>query len=360
MSLDLAILLSQINELDNQLTSQAAKSIDRLLTMRNWLIGGYIVEYEQKGSDKAIYGTKLEETLAEKLNRKGLSERNLKLFKQFYLAYPQIMQTVSAQFKLPDATMQTPSAPSSIDTLEYTTKLIDNISFSHFTELIKISEPEKRQFYEIQCIKGVWSVRELKRQINSLTFERTALSNNKAEVLNAITSETEIQTLRSLVKTPYVFDFLNLPDNILGSESDFENALISDLKNFMLELGHGFCFEAQQKRIVIGGEYFFIDLVFYHRILKCHVLIELKIDGFNHAHVGQLNTYIQYFKQNVQEATDNPPIGILLCTNKNDELVEYALGGMDQNLFVSSYQMALPSPAELKQFLQKEKRKLED
>jgi hypothetical protein len=190
MSLDLTVLLSQISDLDCQLTSQAAKSIDRLLTMRNWLIGGYIVEYEQKGADKAIYGAKLEQTLAEKLNRKGLSERNLKLFKQFYLAYPQIMQTVSAQFKLPDATMQTTSASSSIETLEYNSKLIDNISFSHFTELIKISEPEKRQFYEIQCIKGVWSVRELKRQINSLTFERSASSKNKDEVLPKIHRQT--------------------------------------------------------------------------------------------------------------------------------------------------------------------------
>jgi predicted nuclease of restriction endonuclease-like (RecB) superfamily len=360
MSLDLSVLLSQINDLDIQLTSQAAKSIDRLMTIRNWLIGGYIFEYEQNGADKALYGAKLEQTLAQKLNRKGLSERNLKLFKQFYLAYPQIMQTVSAQFKLPETTVQTASASSTVETIEYSTKLVDNLSFSHFTELIKISEVEKRQFYEIQCIKGIWSVRELKRQVNSLTFERTALSKNKGEVLNVLTTNAEIQTPSSLVKNPYIFDFLNLPDNILGSESDFENALINDLKNFMLELGHGFCFEGQQKRIVIGGEYFFIDLVFYHRILKCHVLIELKVDGFNHAYVGQLNTYLQYFKQNIQEITDNPPIGILLCTNKNDELVEYALGGMDENLFVSTYKTSLPSPEELKQFLKEEKRKMED
>lgn len=175
MSLDLTSLLFQISDLDRQLTNRAAKSIDRLLTLRNWLIGGYIFEFEQNGAVKAIYGTKLEQTLAERLNRKGLSERNLKLFKQFYLAYPQIMQTVSAQFKLPKNILQ-PTSASSAGANEYTTKLLDNISFSHFTELLKISSKEKREFYEIQCIKGIWTVRELKRQINSLTFERTAAS----------------------------------------------------------------------------------------------------------------------------------------------------------------------------------------
>lgn len=160
------------------------------------------------------------------------------------------------------------------------------------------------------------------------------------------------------MKTPYIFDFLGLSDGVLGSETALEAALINDLKNFILELGHGFCFEAQQKRIVIGGEYFFIDLVLYHRILKCHVIIELKIDAFSHANAGQLNTYIQYYKANVQQETDNPPIGILLCTNQNEELVKYALGGMDENLFVSQYKTALPSTEELTKFLQEEKKKL--
>ena len=168
----------------------------------------------------------------------------------------------------------------------------------------------------------------------------------------------ETLTPEQLIKTPYVFDFLGLPDDVLGSESQLEQALIYELKSFILELGHGFCFEAQQKRIVIGGEYFFIDLVFYHRILKCHIIIELKIDEFNHTNAGQLNTYIQYYKTNEQREDDNPPIGILLCTNKNEELVQYALGGMDENLFVSQYKTVLPSTAELKNFLQEEKKKL--
>ena len=359
MNNDLSALLSQISQLDGQLTAQAAKSIDRLLTIRNWLIGGYLFEYEQNGSDRANYGSKLELTIAESLNRKGLSERNLKLFKQFYVVYPQIMQTVSAQFKLPEKIVQTTSALSLLTIIsdDNISKLIDNLSFSHLTELMKITDGDKRQFYEVQAIKGTWSVRDLRRQINSLSYERTALSKDKRKIVDSLKSN-EVQTVQSLIKTPFIFDFLDLPDSILAVESDFENALISDLRNFMLELGHGFCFEGQQKRIVIGGEYFFIDLVFYHRILKCHILIELKVDGFSHANVGQLNTYVQYFKRHVQEKNDNPPIGILLCTDKNDELVEYALGGMDKNLFVTTYQTALPSQQELKQFLQKEKGKI--
>jgi predicted nuclease of restriction endonuclease-like (RecB) superfamily len=359
MSHSLENLISQISSLDRQMTSQAVKSIDRLLTIRNWLIGGYLFEYEQNGSDRANYGSKLELTIAESLNRKGLSERNLKLFKQFYLAYPQTMQTVSALFSLPEKIERTTSAlsPTYNDLDNNISKLIDNLSFSHLTELMKITDGDKRQFYEIQAIKGTWSVRDLRRQINSLSYERTALSKDKRKIVDSLKSN-EVQTVQSLIKTPFVFDFLDLPDSILAVESDFENALISDLRKFMLELGHGFCFEGQQKRIVIGGEYFFIDLVFYHRILKCHILIELKVDGFSHANVGQLNTYVQYFKRHVQEKNDNPPIGILLCTDKNDELVEYALGGMDKNLFVTTYQTALPSQNELKQFLQKEKRKI--
>lgn len=359
MNNDLKTLLLQITQLDGQLTAQAAKSIDRLLTIRNWLIGGYLFEYEQNGSDRANYGSKLEFTIAESLNRKGLSERTLKLFKQFYLAYPQMMQTVSAQFKLPEKVVQTTSALSlsSNGTDNDTSKLIDHLSFSHFTELMKITDKDKRQFYELQSMRGTWSIRDLRRQIQSLTYERTATSKDQKKVMDSIETN-DSPFVQSLIKTPFVFDFLDFPDSILADESDFENALINNLKNFMLELVHGFCFEGQQKRIVIGGEYFFIDLVFYHRILKCHVLVELKVDGFSHAHVGQLNTYVQYFKRNVQEKNDHPPIGILLCTDKNDELVEYALGGMDPNLFVTTYQTVLPSQYELKQFLQKERRKI--
>lgn len=360
--MDLKTLVEQINLTDKQFTKFAARSVDHYLTLRNWLIGYYIFEFEQNGEDKSKYGSKIESSIAKRINRKGFSERNLKLFKQFYIAYPQIMQTVSALSKKIDLPIVQTLSASFHNTQKKTSShvapavLIEQLSFSHFVELLKIDDQLKRNFYEMESIKGTWSVRELKKQINKLTFERTASAKNIKKV-NDLLHIDDQQKPEYLIKTPYVFDFLNLPDDVLGSESDMENALINNLKSFLLELGHGFCFEAQQKRIIIGGEYYFIDLVFYHRVLKCHVLIELKLEEFKHNHAGQLNTYIQYFKKNIKQDSDKTPIGILLCTNNNEELVEYALGGMDKNLFVSQYKTELPSTKELEQFLKQEKNK---
>jgi len=358
-------LVEQIKHTEEYFKVYVVKSIDRHLTLRNWLLGYYIFEFEQNGEDKAHYGSFIEKELAEKLNRKGLSERNLKLFKQFYNAYPPIAQTLSALIETSDfKIVQTASA--SLHTLASIKSdsldaelLINNLSFSHFVELLKVKDHTKRAYYEIECIKGTWSVRELKRQINSLSFERSASSTSPQRVAASLSNLHNKTLPDEMLKTPYVFDFLGLKDEILASESDLELALISHLKDFMLELGYGFCFETQQKRIVIGGEYFFVDLVFYHRILKCHILIELKIDAFNHHNVGQLNTYLQYYKSNVQTETDSEPIGILLCTNQNEELVEYALGGMDNNLFVREYLVNLPNKEQLVEFLKKEKEKLQ-
>jgi predicted nuclease of restriction endonuclease-like (RecB) superfamily len=359
-------LIEEINKANNRFQLRAAKSIDHLLTMRNWLIGAFIVEFEQNGEDKAKYGSKLEKKLSEKINTKGFSERNLKLFKQFYLTYPQMVQTVSAlklDFDFPitqtlSALLEKNSQRVIKQRIE-PDKLLNHLSFSHFVELLNIEDISKREFYEIRIIQSTLSVRELKNQINNLSFERTLAAQDKTKVLNELEKNAKKESVSSILKTPYVFDFLGFSDQTLASESALENALLADLKSFMLELGHGFCFENQQKRIVIGGEYYFVDLVFYHRILKCHVLIELKIDSFKHEYAGQLNTYLQYYKSNIQEKNDNPPIGILLCTNQNTELVKYALGGMDNNLFVNQYQTALPSQEELTIFLQNEKKKLQ-
>lgn len=364
-------LISQIQLTDHFFKEKISRTVDRHLSIRNWLIGLYIVEFEQNGEDRAAYGKELLRSLSEQLNEKGLSFRNLKLFRQFYNAYPMIGQTVSAFFQADEIgqtasarfrngqIMQTLSAQYPLEDYQLPAeKLIANLSFSHFVELIKIHQPIKRAYYEIESIKGVWSVRELKRQMNSLSFERSAAADNPRLLAGTLNLKSEKLSPDQLIKTPYVFDFLNLPDGILGSESNIEQALVSNLKTFILELGHGFCFEAQQKRIVIGGEYFFIDLVFYHRILKCHIIIELKVDEFSHANAGQLNTYIQYYKAHEQRHDDNPPIGILLVTNQNEELVRYALGGMDKNLFVSQYQTILPSTEQLEQFLKAEKKKL--
>lgn len=368
------LLIHQIQQIDANLSWQANKAVNQMLTTRNWLIGYYIVEFEQKGEERATYGDKLLKKIAEKLkesNVKGLSHRNLNLFREFYISFPEISQSLTAQLKSPSKKiLQTPSeefknqienisqsltaelenTSQSIDSLVL--KMIDSLSFTHITLLIPISDPLKRAFYTIEAIKGTWSVRELKRQINALLFERSGISKKPELLLPTITSIPEQQ--KGLVKDVYTFEFLGLPIKDAVEESDLESALLDHLREFILELGHGFCLEARQKRILIGNEYYFIDLLFYHRILKCHVLIELKVEEFNHANAGQLNTYLNYYKKEIKEEGDNDPIGILLVTDTNEALVEYATAGMDQNLFVSKYLLRLPSIDKLTTFIKQE------
>lgn len=270
-------------------------------------------------------------------------------------------QTLSAELLLPESSSipGTISQKSGNNELQLPPeKILNNLSFSHLTELIKIDDPLKRTYYELLTIKGNLSVRELKRQINTLSYERTGLSKDKEVNFQKVLAQTTPQQPAEAVKDIYVFEFLELPNLLAIEEKDIETALLNHLQQFILELGHGFCFEARQQKIRIGDEYFFIDLVFYHRILKCHVLIELKIEAFNHANAGQLNTYLAYYKKEVAQPNDNPPVGILLVTNKNEALVEYATAGMDNQLFVSKYLVQLPSKEQLQQFIQNELRQL--
>lgn len=230
-------------------------------------------------------------------------------------------------------------------------KLITHLSYNHFAQLTKVVDIVARRFYEEECIRGNWSVRELKRQIGSLYYERTLLSKDKRRLAAQIESAAEQDSLTLTLRDPYVFDFLDLKSQEVASEKTLENALVDKLQDFLLELGRGFCFEARQKRIPIGDEYFSVDLVFYHRLLKCHVLIDLKDEPFSHENIGQLNSYVAYYRQHEMSPGDNPPIGILLCTQKNTELVEYALAGMNQQLFVSQYLLELPDKQRLEEFL---------
>jgi len=238
-------------------------------------------------------------------------------------------------------------------------QLIDCLSYSHFELLVALDSDEKRAFYESECIRGCWSFRDLKRQINSLMFERCELSINKQKLTDQSQSGGEHVAAQLLIRDPYVFEFLGLTPMEVMSESHLEDQLLSKLQQFLLELGQGFCFEARQRRILIGDKYYFVDLVFYHRILKCHVLVDLKFEEFTHENIGQLNTYVSWFEKNVRESGDNPPIGILLCTEKDHALVQYALAAMDNELFVSKYQLQLPTPEILKQQLEAERRRLE-
>lgn len=366
-------------------TQQSAiKAVNIYLTVRNWLVGYYIVEFEQKGEDRAQYGTKLVAELAKQIDLKGLGETNLKQCRKFFLTYPQISQTVSDLFN-GNISQLTTGKPNNqltntlkisqsltdelrkadvtiqFDSLEqensYYKTIVNTISFSHFVELIKIEEQTKRKFYELIIIKTQPNVAELKHQVATLSFERFGLSNNQELALQELETKITPAQPADAVKSIYFFDFLKLPNSHLIQESDLEQALITHLQEFIIELGNGFCFEARQKRILIDEDYYFADLVFYHRILKCHIIVELKVDQFKHEHLSQLNTYVSYFREEIKQADDNPPIGILLCTEKGDKLVEYALSGMDEKLFVSKYLLQLPSKEVLRNFIENEMKK---
>ncbi len=326
------------------------------LTIRNWLIGCYISEYEFAGADRAKYGGHLLAELAVKLVKiSNCSHRQLYRYLRFYRFYPQILGTVPPilKTKLPQRSLKKKKVGTQSPILHPPANiLLQNLSYSHIDLLVDIDEEIKRTFYEIECIRGSWSVRELKRQIASLYFERSELSFDKNKLSELANSCMEKENQQLMIRDPYIFEFLGLQPVEVLSESQLENQLTAKLEDFLLELGYGFCFEARQKRILIGNEHFFVDLVFYHRILKCHILIELKTTGFSHENIGQLNTYVSWFKKNMMAEGDNPPIGILLCSTKNHALVEYALAGMDNNLFVSKYMLELPQKDDMAKFLE--------
>jgi len=354
-------LVQAIADIHRRTQSAAVRAVNIALTCRNWLIGAYIVEFEQRGDDRATYGDCLLSNLAERLQRKNIprsDERELRRFRQFYLAYPQIRDAVSPEFGESSYLPEKRDSASPESGLS-ASLLINRLFFTHFRLLLEIEDPLKRAFYEVECVKGNWSVRELKRQIGSLYFERSGLSRDKAklsEMANAVAVQSEP---KHVIRDPYIFEFLGLRPQEALPESELEAALVERLQNFLLELGHGFCFEGRQKRLLIGGEPFFVDLVFYHRVLKCHVLVELKVDEFRHEHLGQINTYVSYYRTHEMTEGDQPPIGILLCTGKNHALVEYALAGMDNRLFVSKYQLELPKPEELQRYIEEQRRLLE-
>jgi predicted nuclease of restriction endonuclease-like (RecB) superfamily len=319
-------LVSAIAQAHDALAEQAAKAVNISLTLRNWLIGYYIREYEQSGADRGAYGERLLEALAERLQQGGFQRvqaRELRRFRQFYLAYPEIRETLSA--KLPGIGIRETAYPESQAPSVPAQVLLERLSFSHFAELLQLDDSQQRSFYEVEALRGQWSVRELKRQIATQYYQRTGLSTDKAAVAALANSGAEQARPQHVIRDPYVFEFLGLKPQEAVTEGQLEDALLDKLQAFLLELGHGFCFEARQKRLLIGDEHFFVDLVFYHRVLKCHVLIELKNDAFRHEHLGQLNSYVAYYKKHEMSTGDQPPIGILLCTRKNVELVEYSL-----------------------------------
>jgi predicted nuclease of restriction endonuclease-like (RecB) superfamily len=372
------LLIDTISKTHSHFQQQAVKAVNVSLTLRNWLIGYYIVEFEQRGEDRAKYGKKLLANLAKRCTSiKGLDERTFRNFRLFYLYYPQIEPLVASQIQNSPIRMSLTSELEKNENLDSQLRIlgsltsefqlsefqlkgsiiVQSLSYTHIEQLITIENSIKRSFYELECIKGTWSVRELKRQINSLFYERSGMS-IKPEMLSEITQQkAEIANPSDVVKSVYAFEFLGLKAKDAVEENDLESALLDHLQDFMMEMGHGFCLEARQKKILIGDEYFFVDLVFYHRILKCHVLVELKVEDFNHHNIGQLNTYVNYYKANVMQSDDNPTVGILLVTNKNTALVEFATTGMDNKLFVSKYLLELPKKEVLEAFITNELQK---
>lgn len=375
-----------------QLQQGAVKAVNQYQTVRNWLIGFYIVEFEQEGEDRAKYGEKLLPNLERKLNQKGLNTTLFKNSRTFYTAYPQFAKLINQylhsaytmlvpQLKITVTAEKSPTLldelnpdakniirPTLSDKLHHignqhinnnetidAQKLLTAVSFSHFVELIRIDNPVKRMYYELLTIDTGLSVRELKRQIVTLNYERVGLSCDVENAMEVIKQKIHPQTVDDAIKDDYFFDFLNIPqqNRELLKERELETLLLDNLRDFILELGNGFCLEARQKRILIGDESYYVDMVFYHRILKAHILIELKIGKFDHSQASQLYTYLNYYKAEVMEPGDNPPIGILLVTDKNEALVQYATADMDKKIFVSKYKLQLPTEKQLQDLIMK-------
>ena len=301
---------------------RAIQTVNNELLRANWEVGKYIVEYEQNGNEKAEYGSSLLTNLSKDLKSrfgKGFSKSNIYLMRQFYLKY-QIFQSVTGK-----------------------------LTWTHYAELLSVSDDIARGFYEVQAVNEKWSVRELKRQINSSLFERIALSKDKKGVLKLSQKGLVVSEPKDIVKDPYVLEFLQIAEDYRVTESKLEQKIIDHIQTFLLELGKGFSFVGRQYRITLDNDHYYVDLVFYHRILKCFVLIDLKTKHVKHQDIGQMNMYLNYFKSEENTDGDNSPIGIVLGADKNDILVEYAIGGISNNIFVSKYQLYLPDRKVLEQ-----------
>ena len=318
-------LIQDIGLILKQGRKQAYQTVNNILVKTYWEIGKRIVEFEQDGKIAAKYGSKLLITLSKELSPigKGFSRSNLTYMRLLYIKYPK-SETLSHQ-----------------------------LSWSHYFELLKIDDDLACNFYEKQCIKEKWSIREFKRQKQSMLFERIALSKEKEEILEISKKGQIIETAKDIIKEPYVLEFLGIPEDHKYSEKELEQKIIDNLQMFLLELGKGFTFVKRQFRMTLNNRHFYADLVFYHRILKCFVIIDLKLEGVNHGDVGQMNMYLNYFKTEENIEDDNDPIGIILSAEKEHISVEYALGGISNQLFVSKYQLYLPKKEELEEEVKK-------
>lgn len=329
-------LITEIGDLLAKGKEQAGRAVNSIIIDIYWQIGKHIVEFEQGGNAKAQYGSELLDTLSKDLTfayGRGFSRSNLFMIRKFYLTFPKI-QTASGQFQ---------------NTLTFSRLL----SWSHYAEILKANDDLEINFYIKQCEKENWTVRELKRQMKSMLFHRLALSKDKKSVIELSEKGIETQSAHDIIKDPYVFEFLGIPHKQLYLEGELEERLIQNIEQFLLELGKGFAFIGRQYKITLANRHFFVDLVFYHRILKCFVLIDLKRGEIEHNDIGQMNLYLNFFAKEENVEDDNPPIGIVLGAYKDQVLVEYATENITNQLFVSKYQLYLPDKRQLQEELQK-------
>ena len=370
-------LVGRINLVQDVLQAQAAHAVNLSLTARNWLVGYYIVEFEQHGEDRAKYGEKLINRLAERINRKGFEPRRLREFRQFYLVYP-ILGIEVAQYLISNHSVLVESNATSIWRFssaklqiavnqelikwrmpsakleEWETqpdKLFNRLNYSCLLYISGIDDRLKRAFYEQETIRNCWTYTELDRQVSSQYYERMGMSKGKKALQQFAAKNAQQITPQEIIHNPVTLEFLGIRPYEDNTETKLETAILNNLQRFLLEMGRGFCFEYRQKRILVDQDYFKADLIFYHRILKCHVIIDLKIDRFRHEYASQLNLYMNYYKHEVMQQDDNPPIGILLCTDYGETTVQYAIEGLSQNLFVSKYRLQLPSEDDIRKYM---------
>ena len=359
----------------------AVQAAERSLAVRNWLIGWYIVEYEQQGSDRAEYGTQTLKNLSEALRARigrGFSVDALERMRRFYVLHERTPAKIPKETKSatpsrisgaqpisetasrisPDPSLGTAFAERIPRTLSAELARRFTLGWSHYVTLLSVDDADARRFYEIEAADGGWSVRELKRQLDSSLYERLALSRDKQEVRRLAREGQVVEKAADLVKDPVVLEFLGLEERPAYSESELETAIIDRLQQFLLELGKGFLFEARQKRFSFDNRHFFVDLVFYNRLLRCYALIDLKRGELTHQDLGQMQMYVNYFDRHVKTGDELPTVGILLCDRKNDAIVELTLPE-DANIYASKYQLYLPSKQELAAQLADVRREIE-
>ena len=376
-------LYERIRQILESARSSVARTVNTTQVVANWLVGREIVEEEQKGKKRAGYGEELLKYLSERLTKdfeKGWSVRNLELCRNFYLEYPVLLEgqksnalrSISLRYPTgdnrhisnargtesePEIATAIPNAPRAKSWQPG--QLHPNLSWTHYRRLVRVDRTDARAFYEIEAIQNNWSARELERQINSLLYERLALSKDKKGLMRLAKKGQEVQRPVDVIKDPVVMEFLGLPASPKLAESDLEQALINNLQAFLLELGKGFAFVSRQERISLEGDHFYIDLVFYHTVLKCFVLIDLKVGKLTHQDLGQIQLYVNYFNRERRTEGDNPTLGLILCTDKNDAVVRYTLGpDQGKKIFASRYKLYLPTVAELQAELRREFRQL--